>query len=185
MSEPQSQQLTCQLQIPLAWLPEIAAPTPFEPLHQANLAKLNNIEALETSIRTPGPADTDSELRSDVQRIERKLDVLLHLFAGLMTQQNRCAETALVTLGIDQVIWHSPTLLPVGTGRLALYLHPCLTEPVYLPAQISQDRGLVTCQLDPLPDALADAWAAYIFRRHRKEIAQARHPASTSERRSN
>lgn len=170
-------QLACQVSLPLCWHAGLQAPDRNEPLHARNLCHLHTIEALESSLNLTAAADVENELRADMQRVERKLDSLLQLMSAMLAQQSKQPEIQHIYLGVDRLRWHSEAPLIAGAGRIALYLHPCLSEPIVFPGQLQllSPLGEVECLLDPLPDTLADAYAGYIFRRHRREIAQARH----------
>ncbi len=145
-----------------------------------NVQRLHAIEALEAgSTRKPDPASgTDVEL----QRLETKLNLALDLLGTLLEQAVPRPEPESVELSSESACWimQTPPALH-SRGRLALYLHPLLAQPVILPGEIvetfPQEDGKghkVKFDFDPMPDDTTDAFVAFVFRGHRRAIAEQR-----------
>lgn len=172
--------VSCEVHVPLSWSNEADAPKPGEALYTQNTQRLHAIEALEAnSLKKPDPNSvTDIELH----HLETKLNLALELLGTLLEETRPRPAPASLLLDAMTASW-SATEPPVTgeRGRLSLYLHPLLAQPIIIPGQIIsvatvQDTGpaRVCCEFDPMPDDMADALAAYVFRGHRRAVAQKR-----------
>lgn len=174
--------VSCTVHIPLSWSELHDAPRPGETLHLQNLQRLHAIEALESN---SSRKDNDSPTEIELQRLDTKLNLALDLLGTLLEQNVPRPDGISVTLTADSAQWtmSEPPALH-SRGRLALYLHPLLAQPVSLPGEIvaveaDGDVYQVTCNFDPMPDDSSDAFVAYVFRGHRRAIAEQRLQATT------
>jgi len=123
----------------------------------------------------PLPED-DPQLAAHLQRLDHKLDLLLGLVGQWLTRELTVPAPQPVRLGVRGVLWQAA--LPPGPGRVSLYLRPTLPVALQLPALLSAlPHGQVLAEFQGLDPQLADALERYIFRQHRRAVAQARRPA--------
>ena len=178
-SENSETAVSCTLFVPVAWHSQGHAPRPGEDLHQRNLQCLQYIEALEA--HSHRKSESPSEIELEIQRMESKLNLALDLLASLVAQTLARPAANSIELAASHARW-SPDLPVDGEerGRLHLHLHPLLATPVELPGTLSMldsgDRRVMTahCQFDPMPDDLNDALLAFVFRGHRRAVAEKR-----------
>lgn len=148
-------------------------------MHLQNLQRLQSITALESQ-PAQQPSDPPTPAEAELQRLETKLNLALDLLSTLLNQSLPRPVDSCVLLDAQQVQWLNPKAIPPGTrGRIGLYLHPLLAHPVLLPGEITacgpqDDNGLqeIRCRFDPMPDDLSDALLGYIFRGHRRAVAE-------------
>ncbi|MEW5892134.1 MAG: PilZ domain-containing protein [Pseudomonadota bacterium] len=113
-----------------------------------------------------------------LQRLDAKVDLILHLLAQNLQGSRPLPSSVNVELGPEIVSWQETGTLPaVGdTVVLALYLNPGLPLPVRLPAHVTASAdGRVTARLAELGDELEEFWQQWVFRQHRREV-HARRP---------
>lgn len=170
-------QVSCRLWLPFSWQADLPAPQPGDDLHQRNLQSLHYIEALENHGHKKSESPTETEL--EIQRLESKLNLALDLLGSLVNQSQERPSPANIELSVSAARWtREKPIKDEQRGRLALYLHPLLANPITLPglcygSEAATDFN-VHCQFDPLPDDLADALLAFVFRGHRRAIAEKR-----------
>ncbi|GEM_PF-1671612 len=176
----QTSQVSCELLIPMAWNTDYGAARPGEALHMQNIQRLQAIEALESSGHKKTEQPTGPE--AEIQRLESKLNLALDLLATLVEQAHPRPLPHTVQLAGSWARWTSLDAVEHDShGRLALYLHPLLAQPVILPARMqcepqphAPDEYRLHCHFDPMPDDVADALLAYVFRGHRRAVAEKR-----------
>ncbi len=113
-----------------------------------------------------------------LQRLDAKVDLILHLLAQNLQGSRPLPGSVNVELGPEIVSWQETGTLPaVGdTVVLTLYLNPGLPLPVRLPAHVTASAdGRVTARLAELGDELEEFWQQWVFRQHRREV-HARRP---------
>ncbi len=176
----QQKGVSCHTHIPLSWSSSKKAPVPGETLHLQNLQRLHAIEALEASgLRR---ADPDNGVEVEMQRLETKLNLALDLLGTLLEQAVPRPESCEVDLDTKSASWTTYKAPKINSrGRLALYLHPLLAQPVIFPGVIASvepvstgDGYQIKCDFDPMPDDINDAYVAFVFRGHRRAVAELR-----------
>lgn len=158
----------------LAWHPLAALP------EGAELAEANSHAAallqLLGNLDEPPPLDESPQLAAHLHRLDQKLDVLLNLMGQWLNRELALPEPQPLRLGLRGVVWQAP--LPAGPGWINLYLHAGLPTALRLPAQLlPMSDGSVLAEFHGLDPAVTDGLERYIFRCHRRSVAQARRPA--------
>ena len=78
------------------------------------------------------------------------------------------------------VVWRSAAPLPEAgaQGIAEIYLHDALAEPLRLPGRVSSvtPDGHVKVRFVPVGEPVSDLLEKQCVRRHRRQIAGARHP---------
>ena len=128
------------------------------------------------------PAEEGHDHAIDLLRIESKLDLLTDLIAQLLDRNHPPAPEHLVRISIDSVIWEQkgdPSLQAGQWLRLSLRIDLRLPRPLVLPARVAAvDRTetgyRVQASLAGMGEVESDLLEKYLFRQHRKEVAQLR-----------
>ena len=158
--------------LPLSWC-VLPADTPTQasgPAH--NHILFNLLDKLEEPVSHKPDADNASELL----RIEAKLNVIMQLL-GLVLQNKEPLPPA-VTLRFtnETLAWQVEQPLPVGS-RLQLTLYPDPTIPLGM-TFAAQVCGVMERWLEVDMHGLSEdeqaIWSRWVFRQHRRQVAQAR-----------
>lgn len=144
------------------------------------LAELNRragaLLGLLGSLDEPAPLpDDEPQLSAQLQRLDQKLDLLLGLVGQWLTRELTVPAPQPVRLGVRGAVWQAS--LPPGPGCLTLYLRPALPLALQLPARLQAlADGTVLAEFQALDPSVVEALERYIFRQHRRAVAQARRP---------
>ena len=161
------EELAFQDVLPFAWrpLPQGADRDVAQGYMERNARLLHAREALDqlgpVAVEKP---DESSPHAADLLRLELKVNLLLVLVGQVLaTSRPR------------------PPAVPVrfnAQGVAEIYLHDALAEPLRLPGRVSSvtPDGHVKVRFVPVGEPVADLLEKLCFRRHRRQIAGARHP---------
>lgn len=136
---------------------------------------------LETLTDRPRHEQHDKQQQA-LQHLEAKLDTLLHLVMQLLAQHDSAPPSQVVQLSAQGIEWASDEVHTPGQScLLALYLEPEIPRPLRLPARVRtvdkrSESQRVCAQFMELDPQIAEHLDKWIFRCHRREIAQQRHP---------
>jgi hypothetical protein len=179
------EELAFQSVLPVHWRP---TPNP-----QGDVAAVfadRNVRLLQAwdAMEEHGPTEKTSEdnaaFAADLIRLELKINLLLDL-VGQIFAANRPRPTAVpVRFNALGVVWRNAAgpLPEAGAQGIAeIYLHDALAEPLRLPGRVTNvtPDGHIKVRFLPLGEAVADLIEKLAFRRHRRQIAGARHPRRT------
>jgi Atypical PilZ domain, cyclic di-GMP receptor len=124
--------------------------------------------------------DENSPNAADLMRLELKVNLLLDLVGQILAANRPRPAAVPVRFNAQGVVWRSQGTLPeAGSQGIAeIYLHDCLAEPLRLPGRVSSvtPDGHVKVRFVPVGETVADLVEKLCFRRHRRQIAGARHP---------
>jgi hypothetical protein len=152
--------------------------------NDAELAELNRRAATLLAVlgsleEPPPPPDEPPQLALHLQRLDQKLDLLLDLVGRWLSREQPLPAAQPVRLGVRGVLWQAD--LPAGPGLVSQYLRAGLPAPLQLPAPLRPlGDGRVLAEFQHLEQPLVEALERYLFRCHRRAVAQARRPASHS-----
>jgi hypothetical protein len=140
------------------------------------LALLHSLQVIEES-RTK--RDESAERDADLERLERKLDLVLELLAAQLSRGD-APDAVPVYLSASVVRWPQVHAHVPGTrGRLRLHLHRLLPRPLSLPAEVlSAPAGELHLQFLPLGEACEESLRRHVFLRHRRQLAESRRARS-------
>lgn len=159
--------------LPVSWCPMPAGftDTEFAAMHEGNLMLLNAIAVIDQPQASEG--DESGLLHQDMFRIEAKLDLLTSLVTRLLDKYSLVPPLASVTLTARQFLWHGQVLPGDAglSGIIEIYVHPLVAAPLRLPARI-ESAGVA--QLSELPLSLKNALEKFLFRQHRRRVAEHR-----------
>ncbi|OOC11338.1 MULTISPECIES: PilZ domain-containing protein [Thioalkalivibrio] len=134
---------------------------------------VDGIELFEASGSRNHPAHgAADETALELQRLERKLDLLVHLLAESLDPERPPVRQVVISRG--GVVLPAGTL-PDDADRLALYLSDFLPQPLVLgvePPTRHDEAQLI--HWSPHDDRMHDALGRWIFRLHRRDVAEKR-----------
>jgi hypothetical protein len=167
--------------VPVQWLPlpKGSDPSAVPNYHDRNLRMLQALAALEEHGQLEKAAEENLPHAADLARLDKKVNLLLDLVGHLLAaNQNRPAAVPIRfnTLGAS---WQNATQLALGEqGILEIYLRECLPEPLRLAGRIAvtEPNGKTKMRFIPLGESIADILGKLAFRRHRRHIAEQKHP---------
>jgi len=159
--------------LPVSWAAMPAGFTDHEysAMHEGNLMLLNAIAVIDQPQVHDG--DESGLLHQDMFRIEAKLDLLTSLVTRLLDKYALVPPLASVTLTARQFLWHGQVIPaePGTTGIIEIYVHPLVAAPLRLPARV-ESNGVA--QLSELPLSMKNALEKFLFRQHRRRVAEHR-----------
>lgn len=159
----------------LAWHPLAALPEAAE-LAEANRHAAALLVLLGNLDEPPAPLDESPQLAAHLHRLDQKLDLLLDLMGQWLNRELALPAPQPLRLGLRGVVWQAQ--LPAGPGRVTVYLRAGLPTALELPALLLPlGDGSVLAEFHGLDPAVTDGLERYLFRCHRRAVAQARRPA--------
>lgn len=169
------EELAFQDVLPVLWRPAPGPPGPetLASLSERNLQILQTCEALTDQGWVE--LEDNSPLATELQRLDRKLTLLLELVGQILTTNRPRPAPVAVCFNAHGAAWRAAGPAPaVGTaGILEIYLHECVAQPLRFPSTVATATaaGDIKVRFLPLEDALAALIAKAAFRRHRRQIA--------------
>lgn len=162
--------LTVELDLPFRW--------ERRDLHGHALATLlqgNRLLLQAAAFMEPRPLREVDEDKA-TERLDAKLDLILHLLAMSLNQGQPTAQPTRLRLTPEGIAWETAEALPAPGDSLLLALTVgALPIPLQLPVQVaSASYGWVHTRFIQLDDALADLWQQWLFRQHRRAVHAAR-----------
>ncbi|MEL0027294.1 MAG: PilZ domain-containing protein [Perlucidibaca sp.] len=159
--------------LPVAWkdMPAGMGDVEYASLHEGNLMLLNAIAVMEQ----PRHADSEESqaIHQELFRLEAKLDLLTSLMTRLLEKYELVPPLASVRLTARSFHWHG-SMLPAEAGRsgiIEIYVHPLVAAPLRLPARVEQAGS---AQLAEMPVVMRNALERFLFRQHRRQVAEHR-----------
>lgn len=158
----------------LVWQPQPGLPD------SAEMADINRRAAalltLLGNLDEPTQMPEDEPATAQLQRLDQKIDLLLNLVGQWLTRELALPPAQPARLGVRGVQWQAS--LPPGPGRINIYLRGGLPIALALPAQLQRlPDGHVLAEFQGLDAQVTEGLERYIFRCHRRAVAQARRPA--------
>jgi hypothetical protein len=176
------EELAFQDVLPLHWHAHTPEPAAAASLAERNLQVLQAWDALEDHGGVEKP-DDNAPLAADIQRLDRKMTLLLGLVGQLLALNRPRPPATPVRFNARGAIWRSSQPPPPGShGFLEIYLHECLAQPLRLAGEVIAvaPNGEVKARFAPLDETLSAVIAKVAFRRHRRQIAGRHGPKSKS-----
>ena len=176
-------ELAFQDVLPFAWrpLPQGVDRDAAAGYMERNARLLHAREALDqlgpVAVEKP---DESSPNAADLLRLELKVNLLLDLVGQVLATSRPRPPAVPVRFNAQGVVWRGAAPLPEAgaQGVAEIYLHDALAEPLRLPGRVSSvtPDGHVKVRFVPVGEPVADLLEKLCFRRHRRQIAGARHP---------
>jgi len=166
-----------------AWRPTVQAADPevAAGYMERNARLLQAREALDQL----GPvavekSDENGPNAADLLRLELKINLLLDLVGQVLATSRPRPQAVPVRFNAQGVVWRSANPLPEAgaQGIAEIYLHDALAEPLRIPGRVTSvsPDGHVKVRFVPVGEPVADLLEKLCFRRHRRQVAGARHP---------
>lgn len=178
------EQLAVQDVLPLLWR---AAPSPPDPQTLAALAE-RNLQVLQAwdALEDHGPIeppDENSPFAAELQRLDRKLSLLLGLVGQMLSASRRRPPAVPVRFNALGAEWRAQGSAPqAGTpGTVEIYVHECVAQPLRFAGNATSPTpdGDANVRFLELDDTVASLLGKIAFRRHRRQIAGRVNPQRT------
>ncbi len=168
------EELAFQDVLPLRWQNQPLEPATAAALAERNLQVLQAWDALEDHGLVEKP-DENAPLAADIQRLDRKMTLLLGLVGQLLALNRPRPAPVPLRFNARGAIWRAAEAPPPpgAQGLLEIYLHDCVAQPLRLAGEVTAvtPNREVKVRFAPLDDALSAVIAKIAFRRHRRQIA--------------
>lgn len=143
-------------------------------VRERNLHVLATLDSLE---ERRGDIDEESPLVQELARIDNKLNVLMDIVTRLLVPESVLPVRQHIRLNATGALVSSD-LVPQAVGPLLLRLHidACRALPLELPVrqQTGADLGSTFLAFESLGEAVSDGLERFVFRHHRRKVAEAR-----------
>ncbi len=169
------EELAVQDVLPVQWRAASAPPDPdtLAALSERNFQTLQAWDDLED----PGlveMSEEDSPLAAELQRLDRKLTLLLDLVSQMRSSRPRPPPVP-VRFNALGAAWRAEGAPPAPEepGTLEIYLHECVAQPLRFAGKTTgiTGDGEVSVRFVALEDTIASLIGKIAFRRHRRRIA--------------
>jgi hypothetical protein len=167
--------------LPVAWRP---MPEPFDTstvgsYQDRNLRVLQAMAALEEHGQTE-KADETSPHHADLMRLDFKMNLLLDMMGQLLTASRPRPRPSAIRFNALGAVWQGyPPHPEMGNqGVLEVYLRDCIADPLRLVGRIASvgPDGRVKARFIPPGESISDLLEKLAFRKHRRQVAVAKHP---------
>jgi hypothetical protein len=143
---------------------------------ERNLRVLQACAAIEEHI----VGEKQDEDSPDLVRLDFKVNLLLDLVGQLLVANRPRPAPVPVRFNALGAVWRGTPPLPEAgaQGVAEIYLRDFLAEPLRLLGRITNvtPDGQIKARFNPTGEPIADLIEKLTFRRHRRQIAESRHP---------
>ena len=167
--------------LPVAWkrISEPFDPSLIGSYQDRNLRVLQALSALEEAGLVE-KADETSPHHADLLRLDLKLNLVLDMVGQLLVASHPRPRAAAIRFNAVGAVWqgHSPLPEMGNQGVLEIYLRDCIADPLRLVGRIASvgPDGRVKARFIPPGENIADLLEKLAFRKHRRQVAGAKHP---------
>jgi hypothetical protein len=173
--------LVLNLELPLQWRALDAVP-PVAELAQMNKANEKLLEVVLNADDNPLESEPQDnrEIRQELRRIDAKINLLMEWMGTLFLKQHGVTERFPLDFSARGMAFSVPVQLNVSQMlQMDLYLEPMFPQPLKLigsALKVEQqgDQWLVLAEFVELTDHVQALLEKYVFRIHRRLIAQAK-----------
>lgn len=134
------------------------------------------ILGLLDTLEEPGHNKSESEHDSELKRIDAKLNLILQLLNQILQVRQTTQATVPVRFRSDNLSWQVQQPPAIGTRlQVSLYPEPSIPLAVHFEAiVVSNTDNWVEVDIQSLTEDEQAIWSRWIFRQHRRQVAQAR-----------
>jgi hypothetical protein len=167
--------------LPLVWrrLPEPFDPAVIGSFADRNLRVLQSLSALEEHGQLE-KVDENSVHAADIVRLDLKVNLLLDMVGQLLIASRPRPASAAIRFNAVGAVWQGVAPYPElgNQGVLEVYLRDCIAEPLRLVGRIASvgPDGRIKARFIPPGEHISDLLEKLAFRRHRRQVAGAKHP---------
>ncbi len=175
------EELAVQDVLPLSWKPMATAidrelTASFD---ERNLRLLQAWEAMDEHVHIEKQTHEDAPYAAEIMRLDFKLNLILDLVGQLLVANHPRPQPVPVRFNALGALWRGSGTLPEAgeQGTLEIYLSNSLSEPLRMAGRVTSvtPEGGIKVKFLPPGDGVADILEKLAFRRHRRQIAGARH----------
>jgi hypothetical protein len=176
------EELACEDVLPIFWrrLPEPIDPTIINSFADRNLRVMQQLSALEEHGQVVDKKDDTSPYAADILRLDMKMNLLLDMMGRILAASQPRPKATQVRFNALGGVWQASAPFPAlgEQGVFEVYLRECIAEPLRLIGRIASvgPDGRVKVRFVPPGEHIADLLEKYAFRKHRRQIAGAKHP---------
>ena len=167
--------------LPVAWRP---IPEPFDPsivgsYQDRNLRVLQSIAALEEHGHTE-KSDENAPHHADIMRLDMKMNLLLDMMGQLLAASRPRPKPSAIRFNALGAVWQGQAPYPQmgAQGILEIHLRDCIADPLRLFGRIASvgPDGRIKARIVPPGENISDLLEKLAFRKHRRQVAGAKHP---------
>lgn len=156
--------------LPLSW-------TVLQTDAQASSTENNHIvfNLLDT-LEEPAFHKSEAENANDLLRIEAKLNVVMQLLSQLLQNRQPALPAVAIRFTSDSLAWQMEQTLPVGS-LLQVSLYPENSIPLaisFVARVLAATERWMEVDMHGLSEEEQTIWSRWVFRQHRRQVAQAR-----------
>ncbi|HEX7817092.1 PilZ domain-containing protein [Dyella sp.] len=143
-------------------------------IRERNLHVLATLDSLE---ERRADIDEEAPLVQELARIDNKLNVLMDIVTRLLVPESILPPRQSIRLNALGALVPSQVLPPVdGPVLLTLHVDACRALPLEFSAQVthSATADMTLLVFDGLGDAVLEGLERFVFRHHRRKVAEAR-----------
>ena len=176
------EELAFQDVLPLIWRPMTTAidrelTASFD---ERNLRLLQAWDAMEEHIPIEKQKLEDAPYVAEILRLDLKINLLLDLVGQLLVANRPRPNAVPLRFNALGAMWRGTGTLPEAgeQGIVEIYLRDSLAEPLRMAGRVTNvtPEGGIKVKFLPMGEAVSDLLEKLAFRRHRRQIAGARHP---------
>jgi len=169
--------------LPVAFVPGATAADARLAAHRvaANLRVLHTCEALE---ERRAERDEEHTGTAEIARLEQKIDLLIEMVGHMVSQSGSRPTAVVASLTAAGLSWrpadvHAAAVHPVAVGAagtVEVYLRDSVAEALRMPGTVVAvtDDGRISFEFRGLAEAEVDALERFVFRQHRRSVADRR-----------
>lgn len=156
--------------LPLSWTLQQ------DPSQALNTEQNHLVFNLLDSLEDPTYRKTETDNANEWQRIETKLNVIMQLLSQLMQSRQSAQPAVVIRFTSDSLAWQAEALPPVGS-LLQVSLSPESSIPLAITfgAKVLEAKdGWMEVDMHGLSEEEQAIWSRWVFRQHRRQVAQSR-----------
>jgi hypothetical protein len=169
-------ELALEDSLPFAWK---AGAVSSQRCAETNLRVLQACLALDDQANVDNP-DEATPQSLEFARLDSKLNLMLDMLGRLLAQNQLRPPAARLRFNVRGGEWQATNLgnaahaAPGTAGVLEVYLRDCLSDPLRLAGHVESvtNDTRLSARFDPQPEAVANLLSKFIFREHRRRVAQ-------------
>jgi hypothetical protein len=175
------EELAYQDVLPVSWR---ALAGTIDPAVAASFTE-RNVRVLQAcaAIEEHASSEKPDEASPDLLRLDFKVNLLLDLVGQLLVANRPRPAAVAVRFNALGAVWRGSAPLPEAgaQGLVEIYLRDFLAEPLRILGRITNvtPDGQIKARFAPPTETISDLIEKLTFRRHRRQVAESRHPRRT------
>ncbi len=117
----------------------------------------------------------ENDFDSEIQRLEHKINLVIQMLGQMMQSKQSRPDKVLLRLGAETIDWQNPQAQPGERYLVSLYLYESVAVPIQAYVDIIEKQGeWCSARIVPLSTDEQSAWERWVFRQHRRQVANTR-----------